>query len=112
MGLLVFVCRADLRAEWKELVMSVDASLSGYAVTGKYVRDPDLLHGIGCWDERWGFNVLRGEYPRDVLKLQSVDELSDPGSFFESRGPEPLEVVEDLTFPNVPKGFATDRDLC
>ena len=66
MGLLIS-SRSELRAEYSDLVLSVDASLSGYCVTGKHCFDLRLLHSVGCSDEHWRFKFLRDSNPRDVL---------------------------------------------
>ena len=66
---------------------------------------------MSSWDERWRFIVLRGSNPRDVLETQDLDCLQDVSTVREVRGPEHLEIVEDLAFPNVSKDFATDSEF-
>ena len=110
MGLLIF-SRSDLRAEYSDMVLSVDASLSGFCLTTKHCFDQRLLHSFGCWDERWRFKFLRGSNPRDVLETQDLDCLQDVSTVREVRGPEPLEIVEDFAFPSFSKDFATYSEL-
>ena len=74
-------------------------------VCAKHCFDQHLLHSVGCWDPRWRF--IRGSNPRDVLETQDLDCLHYVSTVREVRGPEPLEIVEDLAFPNVSKDFAT-----
>ena len=50
-------------------------------------------------------HFLRGSNPRDVLETQDLDCLQDVSTVREVRGPEPLEIVEDLALPNVSKRF-------
>ena len=112
LGLLV-LCRADLRARWSQLVLSVDASLSGYAVCGKRVESEWAVHDIGQWDERWRFKYVMQAKPRDVVKFCDLDPAVDIDTVFERSDPPSLEIFEDLSFPNVPQKFARQgfRDL-
>ena len=88
-------------------MLSIDASLSGYCITGKQCSHSEL-HDIGCWDERWRFESLREQKPRDAVGLEGRDELSDVLAVLETREPPLLEIDFDVNFPEVPKSFATD----
>ena len=46
-----------------------------------------------------------------VLEPQDLDCLQDVSTVSEVRGPEPQEIVEDLTFPKVSKESATDSEF-
>ena len=76
LGLLA-LCRAELRARWSQVVLSVDASLSGYAVCGKAVDSEKLVHSIGQWDERWRFKYERQSKPREVMDFHDLDPAMD-----------------------------------
>ena len=99
-GLLVF-SRPDLRADWNSHVLSIDASLSGYCVTGKQCSRSEI-HDIGCWGERCRFKIVREQKPRDAVGLEGSHELSDVLTVLETREPPELETAFDLSFPEVP----------
>ena len=87
-------------------MLSVDASLSGYAVCGKAVDSERLVHSIGQWDERWRFKYERQSKPREVVDFHDLDPAMDLDTVLERSEPPSLDIFEDLPFPNVGAIFA------
>ena len=84
------LCCSEMRARWSDVVLAVDAPLSGYAVAGKRVSDEWRVHDLGKWTERWRFKFENRARPRDVVSLLELDPLWDVQRGIETGEPPQL----------------------